>query len=182
MNPPLRKDLAAALGLSPASITALAARGMPTTSVAAARAWRRRNLAGHRTKDGRVDSVGSGRRPTSPAYIAARTARELADADLALHELQRRRAMLVNPAAVRRELDSHLRALREAAGRIPGRLADCVARETDPARVHRLLEDAVLDLLQAAVDGAHSGSLPDTGSHEDPSGPDRTPVAASARG
>ena len=46
----LQKELATALGVSPASITKLKARGMPVHSVEAARRWRDMNLDLSRTK------------------------------------------------------------------------------------------------------------------------------------
>jgi hypothetical protein len=44
-------EIAAALAISVRHVRRLAARGMPTDTVAAARRWRERNLAGRATSD-----------------------------------------------------------------------------------------------------------------------------------
>lgn len=50
----LKKDLAEGLGVSAAMVSKLAARGMPTDSLGAARAWRDRNLEQARRKEFRA--------------------------------------------------------------------------------------------------------------------------------
>jgi hypothetical protein len=50
-----RKDLAAALGISPAMVSKLAQRGMPTNDLKAAEAWRRTKLNYTRTENGLAD-------------------------------------------------------------------------------------------------------------------------------
>lgn len=57
-----RKDLASLLGISPAMVTKLAGRGMPTTDAAAARAWRAEHLDLVRTKAYRTGGNDGGRR------------------------------------------------------------------------------------------------------------------------
>lgn len=51
-----QKELAAALGLSGAMVSKLAARGMPTDSAELAKRWRNRNLQRGRTKGVRIDT------------------------------------------------------------------------------------------------------------------------------
>jgi len=51
----LKKDLAAALGISPQMVRKLERRGMPLQSVEAAKAWRSRHLEATRTKQHRAD-------------------------------------------------------------------------------------------------------------------------------
>lgn len=51
----LRKDLALALGISGASVSKLAKRGMPTHDVDAAHRWRRRHLNPAMTKENRFE-------------------------------------------------------------------------------------------------------------------------------
>lgn len=52
-----QKHLARALGISPAMVSKLAKRGMPTDSLDSAQRWRRRHLEPARMKGSRVESV-----------------------------------------------------------------------------------------------------------------------------
>lgn len=158
---PLRKDLAAALGIAPSMVTKLADRGMPTDSVEAARQWRADNLAAHRTKQGRVDTAAraearpgaqragraAAQRRESP-YLAARTQRELIDTETARLQLMERRKVLVHRDTVRAEISRHLSTLREALLQLPVRLQSVLAQEQDEAKVHDLLQDEVHLLLE----------------------------------
>lgn len=72
----LKKDLAEALGISGAMVSKLAARGMPTHSIAAARHWRAANLSQGHTKQFRAPPVP---RTVDPVAIADRLNHELRD-------------------------------------------------------------------------------------------------------
>lgn len=109
-----QSHLAAVLGVSPAAVSKCKAAGMPCTSVAAAKAWRRANLSIGHTKAQRIDYLC---REPDPAPLLRRlkTLGEAAALELAagrFHELaddlreamrslpREHRAQLAMPAAV----------------------------------------------------------------------------------
>ena len=75
-----KKDLAYALGISAPMVSKLSAKGMPTDSLEAALAWRRRNLEPGRVKGVRFDTV----RGTPMSVITAMRMAELANEDFAI--------------------------------------------------------------------------------------------------
>lgn len=74
-----KKDLAYALGISAPMVSKLSAKGMPTDSLEAALAWRRRNLEPGRVKGVRLDTM----RGTPMSVITAMRMAELANDDFA---------------------------------------------------------------------------------------------------
>src|SRR2546427_11229866 len=70
-----RKQLAAALGISPSMVTRLAKRGMPTDSVDRAKRWRNRHIEPGRMKSNRADTFDATPpaicRPTAPVQVSA---------------------------------------------------------------------------------------------------------------
>lgn len=54
-----QNELAGLLGISPAAVTKLKKRGMPTDSLARAERWRRRHLEPGRAKGQRIDTIGA---------------------------------------------------------------------------------------------------------------------------
>ena len=87
----LKKELAAALGISPAMVTKLAKRGMPTDSLERAQRWRRRHL-----EPGRVKGVRRERHAVDPVTHANALA-ELCLADPERHLPELRRALGLVP-------------------------------------------------------------------------------------
>lgn len=67
----LKKDLAEELGISPAMVTKLTKRGMPSDTPEAAREWRRRNLEPGKVKPGTAYPRAV---PASPVRVSAATA------------------------------------------------------------------------------------------------------------
>jgi hypothetical protein len=87
-----QNHLAELLDLSRSAVSRLAARGMPTSSVEAAQAWRKANLDPARTKGNRCDEYRRGR-PAAPASDEAqclRLVRALMDAAAAALEADQR--------------------------------------------------------------------------------------------
>ena len=111
------KDLAAGLGISPAMVTKLKARGMPTGSVEGAEKWRRRHLGPTRTKGQRAGSaryapglVGDVSKPPR-ASVLPTTAAQL----LQVREL----GLLAHDALERGTFDAVAPLLRQAMARVP---------------------------------------------------------------
>lgn len=70
----MQKDLAAALGISPAMVSRLAKRGMPTDSLERAQKWRRKNLPMARMKGNRADTVAMSKAGSGPTRSPAANA------------------------------------------------------------------------------------------------------------
>ncbi len=68
--PMLQKELAALLGITPAAVSQLKRKGMPTHSYQAAVKWRKRHLEPGRVKGSRLDTIDAPR--PSPLEIAQR--------------------------------------------------------------------------------------------------------------
>lgn len=168
--------IAAALGISTATVTKQKKRGMPVDSVESARAWREKNLNVAATK--RVDGVSTGFHalesfatsqeasqftpslPTAPRqqdralgdddmgevgedFKAARTRREISDANMAeMLEAETRRD-LIRIAAVRAALATVFATTRDAMLQIPARLAPTLAADADPANVQNVLHEEI---------------------------------------
>lgn len=112
------KDLATALGISPAMVSKLSKRGMPTASVEAAAKWRRRHLEHARTKGNRAGTAPApepGGRVSNPAsspqLVDARTVLQLRQVE----EL----GLLAHDALGRGTFDTVAPMLRQAMARVP---------------------------------------------------------------
>jgi hypothetical protein len=158
----LQKDLAEALGISPAQVTRDKARGMPVhLGVDACREWRRENVrarvvavAPKRPGQPPEGAVAAGAARVAPEasgddYWTSRARREAAEAAIAEVKLQELAGDLVRRADVRARHAQRLAAAREGLQQIPARLAPVLAAETDQARCH--------DLLQAELDAVLQG-------------------------
>lgn len=146
------------LGISERVVTAYKAQGMPMASPAKAEAWIAENKrAKVNSRGGRTaTAAGSTDAPeVKPSgYMDARVARERAEAELAqLRALEARRT-LVHEEKVRSEIARRLAGLREALLQIPSRLESVLAAETDPGRVHALLEDEIYQALAGVAEAA----------------------------
>jgi hypothetical protein len=150
-----RKALAAELGISGAMVTKLAARGMPTDSVPAARAWRaavvRPRISDQRdaaTPRDEVPLAGTLDVDAGEDYRGARLRREIAEADLAEMRRAREAGTLVPAESVRAALARRLVAMRERLLTMNARLGPVLAAEAEPQRVALLLDDEVHAALQ----------------------------------
>lgn len=146
--------LGRALGLSKAAITKHKLAGMPVDSVEAAQAWRAANLNIAHCKS----EAGSQPTPPPPAdgedFQAARTRREIAEANLAEMREAELEGKLIRVDAIRAAWSSRMSAARDALLQIPHRLAPVLAAEADTARVSQLLDD---ELRQALYDLTRDG-------------------------
>ena len=157
-----------ALGLSPAAMTKLKKQGMPVDSVEAAQAWReaRQNVAARKPPPAPFAS-GYARRPDpSNAFPpfpdgmdedrdAARTRREIAEANMAEMDEARLRRELIRVQAVQDHLALDFATTREGLLQIPARLGSILAAESDPAAVQRKLHEEIhlaLHRLSGAAD------------------------------
>jgi hypothetical protein len=157
---PSQADIARALGISPARITALKARGMPVHSVEAAAEWRTLHLREHvhrRPAPGRVQppaSVPAAAAAQAPApsaghvtYTEARRREAVARAIMAERSAQEQAGELVRADEWAAALAKRVVAFREGLLQLPARLAPELAAASDQATVHRLLEDGLHQAL-----------------------------------
>ena len=163
-NQPTQKELAAALDMSQATVTKLKKQGMPVDSVASAQAWResRQNVAARKpappglTLAPAIDSApiyppksfDAARMPEyrdlpDEDHQAARTRREIAEANLAEMREAEERGKLIQVSAVRATWTARIVSARDVLLQIPSRLAPVLAAETDPTTVSLLLEDEI---------------------------------------
>jgi hypothetical protein len=157
---PSQADFARALGISPARITALKARGMPTSSVEAAAEWRALHLREHvhrRPAPGRAQPPASA--PAAAAaeapdpdaghvsYTEARRREAVARAVLAELEVRERAGELVRADEWSAALARRVVQFREGLLQLPARLAPELAAACDQATVYRLLEDGLYQCL-----------------------------------
>ena len=173
----MKKELAAALGISAAMVTKLARRGMPTDTPERAERWRRRHLEPGRIKGVRADTRPGGPPPelampgaglaganaiegqdqaqgeanqgeAAPAdFLASRARREAAEAAIAELRLAEQRGEVIRTDAVRAALSTALAATRDRLLSIPDRLAPVLAAESAPQRVHEVMSAEIRDAL-----------------------------------
>jgi len=169
-----------ALNLSPAAMTKLKQQGMPVDSVQSAQAWRvaRQNVAQRKAVPPALQPVRAAPpaaqraaaaapaadRLPPPEYLhdeshdAARTRREIAEANLAEMREAETRGELIRLSAVRTALGTAFATAREALLQLPSRLAPQLAGETDPASIQNLLHAEIhKTLLDLSGTGARLG-------------------------
>lgn len=166
---PSQADIARALGISPARVTALKVRGMPTSSVEAAAEWRALNLREHvhRRPEPGVQppapaSVSAAVTAVAPApdaghemsYVEARRREAVARAVLAELEVRERAGELVRADEWSAALAKRVVAFREGLLQLPARLAPELAAASDQATAYRLLEDGLHQCLAHLREGA----------------------------
>jgi hypothetical protein len=152
-------ELARRLGLSRAAVTRNKHLGMPVDSVAAAQGWReaRQNVAQRKPlptaprPPDRSESAHCDPSPDLPDEDrdAARTRREIADANIAEMEEARMRRELIRVSAVQAQLAVDYATTRDALLQIPARMGPLLAAESDTAKVQNLLH---AEIHQALVD------------------------------
>ena len=155
-------DIARALGLSQPAITKLKRQGMPVDSVEAAQAWReaRQNVAARKPlpspfRASVSDSNAAARDLPDEGRDAARTRREIAEANLAEIREAEERGELIRVDAVRSAIAGVIAGTRDSLMQIPARVAPVLAAEADAARVHEMLQleiNQALAALAAAPD------------------------------
>lgn len=153
--------IARSLGLSGAAITKLKKQGMPVDSVEAALAWReqRLNIAARKPTPGPAQKPVPGFARPMPAPVAvpdedhqaARTRREIAEANLAEMREAEERGELVRVAAVKSMLAKVMSSTRDSLLQIPARLAQVLSAETDPSRVRDLIDAEIHQALSGLV-------------------------------
>jgi hypothetical protein len=157
---PSQAAIARALGISPARVTALKARGMPTISVEAAAQWRALHLREHvhRKRTPEPAAPAASARPADAAmtpppeaghvsYTEARRREAVARAIMAEHAAAEQAGQLVRVDEWSAALAKRVTAFREGLLQLPARLAPELAAVSDQATVYRLLEDALYHCL-----------------------------------
>lgn len=134
-------QLGEVLGISKAQVSRLADRGMPTTSVEAARAWRVQNLHPSWSEEARGGTAGEGDAGSSD-YWRSKARKEAAQAEREEIALARDKAALVEVDRVHRALYAAHRMLRDQLLSVPNRLA---------AQVVGLTPAAAADLMRAEI-------------------------------
>jgi hypothetical protein len=151
---PSQAALGRLLNLSPAAVTKLKKQGMPVHSLEAAQAWRiaRQNVAARKPLPGAHvrEAMGAAPREWPAAAVgddaisiedrdAARTRREVAEANIAEIEEKRMRGEVMKVAAVRARMAHEYATARDGLLQLAARVAPVLAAESDPAAVERLL-------------------------------------------
>lgn len=130
-------------------MTQLKALGCPLDSVESARAWRqeRQNIAQRKSEPGTPPAPVIVAREAAPAgyaweesHDAARTRREIAEANLAEMRESEERGGLIRVAAVEAVWGSTLAGVREHLLQVRARLAPLLAAESDPFKIDQLLD------------------------------------------
>lgn len=132
-----QSEIARALHLTVQRISQLVARGMPTTSIDAARDWYRTNIERRESPTAEVTRI----------LVTAKARRNVTEARVA--ELEHRLAIgeLRRVDEVSAALRSGVMACREALMGIPGRTADLIAATDDAIQIRRLLEDEIMTAI-----------------------------------
>jgi phage terminase Nu1 subunit (DNA packaging protein) len=186
----MKKELAAALGISAAMVTKLARRGMPTDTPERAERWRRRHLEPGRVKGVRADTRPGGPAPelatpgaalagadaiegqnqaesaghqgeAPPAdFLASRARREAAEAAMAEMRLAEQRGELIRADAVRHALAPVFTQTRDSLMQLPARMAQQLAAEGDPKAVQDLLGREIHHVLTQLASGTPAALRP----------------------
>ena len=150
-----------ALNLSAAAITKLKKQGMPVHSAEAAQQWRqeRQNVAQRKPAPMKVHAAPAPRYQEVPpddppeflggeSHDAARTRREIAEADLAELKLRELRGELIRREVMESIVGARAAALRESVLQVKSRLTPLLAAESDAAKVSAMLDTELRAALQ----------------------------------
>lgn len=159
-------ELGNALGLSKQAISKLKGQGMPVHSVEAAQAWREANQNIAMRKRTEVPAPAADVAPSpAPApmpqslvgdfggdylaedFQAARTRREIAEANLAEMREAELEGKLIRVDAIRAAWAKRIASTRDALMQLPHRLAPVLAVENDMERVGNVLDEALRQAL-----------------------------------
>ena len=173
-----QKDIAEALGLHKSVLSRYVRKGMPTHSVEAAKAWYTQNI-GVRSRTepspARVEAEAyvPPPAPVFPAlggkivagvvsgpgsdedFQAARTRREIAEANLAEMREAELEGKLIRVEVIRAAWAKRVASTRDALLQIPSRVSPTLAAQSDVDQVARLLED---ELRQALAELSRDGA------------------------
>lgn len=116
-------ELGKALGVEKSQVSKLAARGMPTDNVEAARAWRAQNLHPSWSPEARGEGGPAGGAGAPSDFWASKARKEAAQAELAEIELARAKRGLCEVDRVHRAVFAAHRMLRDQLLAVPNRLA-----------------------------------------------------------
>lgn len=168
------KELAAALGVSAATVTRNVQDGMPADSVEAARAWRAENCRARIAPPKPAAAALPVEVPTPAAPVAApvpppaapvadvagvedyyvsRARREAAEAHLAELKLAEQQGRLVDREAVRSAHARSAVAFRDALLQLAARLAPLLVAESNQATIQRMLETEHRHALKQFAEG-----------------------------
>jgi hypothetical protein len=164
-----------ALGLSSANMVKMKKQGCPMDSVESARAWREKhqNIAARKAEpDGKpATALGIASPAKAPgvtvaqvpvikanevkadgteldeSHDAARTRREIAEANLAEMKEAEQRGELIRIAAIKSTLSVVFATTRDALLQIPARMAPLLAADADPASVQNILHGEIHRVL-----------------------------------
>lgn len=156
--------LAQALGMSEGRVSQLKSQGMPTHSVDAAQAWREthQSIAMRKRDPARVVAPAQpAAPPPDPAigapifgpeflgedFQAARTRREIAEANLAEMREAELEGKLIRVDTIRAAWAKRISSTRDALMQLPHRLAPVLAVEDDMERVGIVLDEALRQAL-----------------------------------
>lgn len=149
MKPMSQAAIGRALGLAPATMTKLKHQGMPVDSVESARAWRnaRQNIAARKPEPAALPAPVIVAREVTPdgfeldeTHDAARTRREIAEANLAEMKESEQRGELIRVSAVEVVWAASLASVREHLMQVRARLAPLLAAESDMFKIDQLLD------------------------------------------
>ena len=164
-----QSDLGRALGLSKQAISKLKGQGMPVDSVEAAQAWRaaRQNVAARKPLPvapvaDPIDLPVTYTPSTFPSLSdppdedrdAARTRREISEANMARMAELKMAQELIRVDAVQRQLSTDYATVRDAMLQIPARLAPLMAAETSAANIQNLLHAEIHQALTTLAGAA----------------------------
>lgn len=172
--------LAQALDLTEGRVSQLKSQGMPVDSVESAQEWRRQqqNVAARKPAPQAIEQVAEGHVQTGPFYVpptpstfppltgfpdedfqAARTRREIAEANLAELKEAEQQGKVIQVEAVRAAWARRLAGARDAILQIPIRVAPILAAETSIEQVSILLETELRQALaELSRDGLPGGT------------------------
>lgn len=91
----------------------------------------------------------------SATYMQAKTAREVYEAKMAQLEYEEKTRKLFPADEAKSHLAGKIAAMREAFLQIPSRLVPVLSAETDPAKIHTLLEDEIVRAMALVNEGAY---------------------------
>jgi phage terminase Nu1 subunit (DNA packaging protein) len=169
--------LALALDLTEGRVSQLKSQGMPVDSVEAAQAWRnaQQNIAARKPAPAAVEAaaqhpaeLASFAMPSTPQtfpplgafadedFQAARTRREIAEANLAELKEAEQNGKVIQTDAVRAAWSRRVAGTRDALLQIPSRLAPVLAAEQSMERIALLLE---AELRQALHELSRDGGI-----------------------
>lgn len=159
------KELAAALGISAATVTRNVQDGMPTDSPEAARSWRAENCrarisparAGQPAADAAPPPPHVAQPPAEPGtvddYYVSRARRESAEAHLAELKLAELQGRLVDRDAMRSAHSRSAVAFRDALLQLAARMAPLLVAESNQATIQQMLEAEHRHALKQFAEG-----------------------------